>query len=123
MTQARRVMAVLLRWPPAGDSVQQGRQQVSSVGQRVRQRIGHLRHELELQSFGPDDDDVIIKRAIDDVQTFYEDQFPKLYGGEFKPISGGEIPYGPDDPPPNCGSPGTANYQDVAKNAFYCPAR
>jgi predicted metalloprotease len=73
------------------------------------------------QSFGPDDDDKIIKSAIDDVQTFYEAEFPKLYGGQFTPIKGGEFPYGPTDPPPNCGSPGVANYKDVAQNAFYCP--
>ncbi len=73
------------------------------------------------QSFGPDDDDVIIKKAIDDVQSFYETEFPNLYGKPFDPISGGEFPYGPQDPPPNCGKPGTANYQDVAQNAFYCP--
>jgi predicted metalloprotease len=73
------------------------------------------------QSFGPNDDDAIIKKAIDDAQSFYETEFPKLYGDKFAPISGGEIPYGPDDPPPNCGAPGTADYEDVKQNAFYCP--
>jgi predicted metalloprotease len=75
----------------------------------------------EKQTFGPDDDDTIIKRAIDDVQSFYEAEFPKLYGGSFTAISGGEFPYGPDDPPPECGGAGLANYQDVQRNAFYCP--
>jgi predicted metalloprotease len=55
------------------------------------------------------------------VQKFYEDEFPNLYGEPFEPVTGGEIPYGPSDPPPNCGTPGTANYEDVAQNAFYCP--
>jgi len=72
-------------------------------------------------TFGPDDDDVIIKKAVGVVQSFYEDEFPKLYGGKFAPISGGLIPYGPTDPPPECGGNGLANYEDVAQNAFYCP--
>lgn len=72
-------------------------------------------------TFGPNDDDAIITKAVDVVQSFYEDQFPKLYGGKFAPVSGGLFPYGPTDPPPECGGPGLANYQDVAQNAFYCP--
>src|SRR3954454_1312606 len=73
--------------------------------------------------FGPNDDDVIIQTAIDDVQSFWEDEFSKLYPGEkFAPLSGGEFPYGPTNPPPECGGTGKANYEDVAQNAFYCPA-
>ncbi len=71
--------------------------------------------------FGPDDDDAIIRKAVADVQSFYEDEFSKLYGQKFAPISGGLFPYGPDDPPPNCGGTGTAVYQEIAQNAFYCP--
>ncbi|MEY2460057.1 MAG: hypothetical protein QOG30_1887 [Acidimicrobiaceae bacterium] len=71
--------------------------------------------------FGPNDDDVIIRKAVDDVQAFYEQEFPKLYGQDFKPLSGGVFPYGPDDPPPNCGGPGKSDYRQVAQNAFYCP--
>jgi predicted metalloprotease len=71
--------------------------------------------------FGPNDDDVIITKAVDDVQAFYEQEFPKLYGQPFKPLSGGVFPYGPDNPPPNCGGPGKSDYRQVAQNAFYCP--
>ncbi|MEY2422265.1 MAG: hypothetical protein QOI95_2332 [Acidimicrobiaceae bacterium] len=71
--------------------------------------------------FGPNDDDVIIRQAVDDVQAFYEEEFPKLYGTSFTPLSGGVFPYGPDDPPPNCGAPGKSDYEQVAANAFYCP--
>jgi len=73
------------------------------------------------ESFGPDDDDAIIEKAIDDAQSFYETEYPKLYGEPFEPVAGGEFPYGPDDPPPDCGAPGTSNYEEVAENAFYCP--
>jgi len=73
------------------------------------------------ESYGPDDDDAIIEKAINDVESFYESEYPKLYGEPFEPVSGGEFPYGPDDPPPDCGAPGTSNYQEVAENAFYCP--
>ena len=71
--------------------------------------------------FGPDDDDAIITKAVDDVQTFYEDAFPELYGKPFAPLSGGVFPYGPDDPPPRCGGVGKSDYRQVAQNAFYCP--
>src|SRR3954447_8163766 len=72
-------------------------------------------------TFGPDDDDAIIRKAVEDVQSFYEDEFPKLYGEPFQPVGGGLFPYGPDDPPPECGGPGQAEYAEVAQNAFYCP--
>jgi len=72
--------------------------------------------------FGPDDDDLIIEAALADVEAYWKDTFPALYGGEYSPLSGGAVPYGPDDPPPNCSGPGEASYADVAENAFYCGA-
>ena len=71
--------------------------------------------------FGPNDDDAIIEKAITDVQSFYEQLFPKLYGTQFQPLSGGAFPYGPSDPPPACGGVGKSDYKEVAENAFYCP--
>ena len=71
--------------------------------------------------FGPKDDDIIITKAVADVQSFYEELFPTLYGKPFEPLTGGTFPYGPDNPPPNCGGPGTSDYREVAENAFYCP--
>src|SRR4051795_7858071 len=71
--------------------------------------------------FGPNDDDTIITKAVADVQSFYEELFPTLYGKPFQPLTGGTFPYGPDKPPPNCGGPGTSDYREVAENAFYCP--
>src|SRR5260370_19798690 len=72
-------------------------------------------------TFGPNDDDAIIQKAVDDVQSFYEEMFPKLYGQPFRPLSGGTFPYGPANPPPACGATGKIDYRDVAQNAFYCP--
>ena len=71
--------------------------------------------------FGPNDDDPIIERAVKDVESFYAEVFPKLYGKPYRPLSGGTFPYGPDNPPPNCGGPGKSDYREVAQNAFYCP--
>src|SRR3954452_23147611 len=71
--------------------------------------------------FGPNDDDEIITKAVADVQSFYEEMFPKLYGTPFQPLTGGTFPYGPSDPPPACGGVGTSDYREVAENAFYCP--
>ena len=71
--------------------------------------------------FGPNDDDPIIEKAVTDVQTFYAEIFPKLYGTTFEPLSGGTFPFGPDNPPPACGGRGKSDYREVAQNAFYCP--
>ena len=72
-------------------------------------------------TFGPNDDDAIIEKAVDDVQSYYEEIFPKLYGEPFQPLSGGTFPYGPANPPPACGGTGKSDYREVAQNAFYCP--
>jgi predicted metalloprotease len=66
-------------------------------------------------------DDQIIRRSIDDVETWLAEEYPRLYGEPYKKIAGGKYPYGPSNPPPECGGPGKANYNDVAENAFYCP--
>jgi predicted metalloprotease len=72
-------------------------------------------------TFGADEDDGIIRSAVTDVERYYSEVFPTLYQQPFAPVNGGLFPYGPDDPPPACGEPGPAAYQDVAQNAFYCP--
>jgi predicted metalloprotease len=55
--------------------------------------------------------------AIADLQTFWADQFPKLYDADYKPVEGGLYALTPEsESGPECAS----NYGDVAGNAFYC---
>lgn len=75
---------------------------------------------LDLDGVPPEDqDDVIIEAAIEEVEKFWDDRFPDLFGDRFQPVSGGFFPYGPDRPLPECGGPLT--YEEIAGNAFYCP--
>lgn len=55
--------------------------------------------------------------AIADLQVYWTEQFPKLYGEDYKPVEGGLYALTPDsESGPECAS----NYGDVAGNAFYC---
>lgn len=74
-------------------------------------------------SYGPDDDNLIIKNAVAEVTKYWVDEFPKLYPGQvYHPVDPSRLyPYGPNNPPPACGGSGVADYQTVAMNAFYCP--
>jgi predicted metalloprotease len=55
--------------------------------------------------------------SIADLQSFWADQFPKLYKEDYKPVKGGLYALTPDSKSgPACAS----SYADVAGNAFYC---
>lgn len=63
-----------------------------------------------------------MRRAIDDVQSFWSKQLPAVYGIGFTPIPSDRlIPYSRANPPPACGGTGTTPYEEVAGNAFFCP--
>jgi len=58
--------------------------------------------------------------AIADLQKYWADEFPKLYGSDYKPVEGGffaVIPSSGDLPP--C----AADASDIAGNAFYCATK
>lgn len=62
-----------------------------------------------------------IPAAIDDIQAWWTEQMPDVYGQDYEPIPADKIyPATPDEPAPGCGKD-TPNYEDVAENAFYCP--
>lgn len=65
--------------------------------------------------------DGFLTAALSDIENFWKDQFPALYAGDFKPLSGGIYAAYPDrtEPIPGCGTPETT-YLDVKDNAFYC---
>ncbi|MGB6073881.1 MAG: neutral zinc metallopeptidase [Rhodococcus sp. (in: high G+C Gram-positive bacteria)] len=60
----------------------------------------------------------IAAAAIDDLQSYWAEQFPAVYGSEYTPVSGGfhaVVPSSGELPP--CAS----SADDIAGNAFYCP--
>jgi predicted metalloprotease len=55
--------------------------------------------------------------AIADLQTYWGEHFPDLYGEDYKPVAGGLYALTPDsESGPACAD----SYSDVAGNAFYC---
>jgi predicted metalloprotease len=73
------------------------------------------------QPTAPDNLDDLVTAALEDVQTFWRDTYPQIYGGPYEEISGGFYPYGPDTEMPPCG-PDPISYEEIANNAFYCPS-
>ncbi len=65
--------------------------------------------------------DQVMFDAIDDVQAFWVEAYPAVYGDEYFPISGGFWPYTSESEPPPCGDP-PPSYAEIAENAFYCPS-
>ncbi|HXY91570.1 MAG TPA: neutral zinc metallopeptidase [Acidimicrobiia bacterium] len=64
----------------------------------------------------------LAQRVIDDVQAFWAEELPAVYGHQYQSIPQERLhPYTSSNPPPACGSTGTTPYKDVAGNAFYCP--
>ena len=59
-------------------------------------------------------------KAIGDLQKYWADEYPKLYGKPYKPVEGGFYSVMPskDDPPP-C----TKDVSEVSGNAFYCSSK
>ncbi len=59
----------------------------------------------------------IAVKAIGDLQSYWAEEFPKLYGKDYKPVEGGFYSVAPShDQPPPC----TEDVSEVAGNAFYC---
>jgi predicted metalloprotease len=81
----------------------------------------------EIRIVGASDDpiDQMAANALADLQNFWTEQFPDVYGQEFEPLRGGYFSVDPDDVDPSeypngvsCGS----DPLDVEGNAFYCQA-
>jgi predicted metalloprotease len=65
--------------------------------------------------------DGFLTAALSDIEAFWKEQFPLVYGEDFKPLAGHIYAAYPErsDPIPGCGTPETT-YLDVEGNAFYC---
>jgi predicted metalloprotease len=63
----------------------------------------------------------VVDTTIDDIQSWWADQLPDVYGEDYEPIPDDRVvAYSENDPPPACGGRGTTPYEQVAGNAFYC---
>ena len=58
----------------------------------------------------------IAVQAIADLEQYWAQNYPELYGEDFQPISGGYFAVTEDSDPPPC----TTEAAEVAGNAFYC---
>lgn len=65
--------------------------------------------------------DGYLTAAFSDIEAFWNEQFPAVYGSDFTPLSGHIYAAYPDrsEPIPGCGTAQTT-YLDVEGNAFYC---
>jgi predicted metalloprotease len=66
-----------------------------------------------------DDPGAVAQRAVDDVNAYWRETYPEVYGEQFRELAG-FYPYGPDTAAPPCGVP-PPEYEMIADNAFYCP--
>ena len=67
--------------------------------------------------------DASIDSTIADIQAFWTQTMPTVYGQQYEAIPTDRVyPYSQDNPPPNCDDGGQtkAPYEQVAGNAFYC---
>jgi predicted metalloprotease len=83
--------------------------------------------EGEVQIVGATDDpiDQLARNALADLEGFWSEQFPDVFGEDFQPLQGGYFSVDPNDVNPadfpdgvSCGS----DPLDVEGNAFYCQA-
>ncbi len=68
----------------------------------------------------PQDYDQYLYAATEDVQAFWREQYPLVYGTAYPELEGGVHPLSREATPiPGCGEP-ESDYADVEGNAFYC---
>jgi predicted metalloprotease len=60
-----------------------------------------------------------LNRALKDIQAYWKDEFPTLYGAPYQPVNK-IIAAGPGTGIPKCSSHDSGKYDEVKGNAFYC---
>ena len=69
--------------------------------------------------------DQLARNALADLETFWSQTFPEVYGEQFPPLTGGYFSVDPDDVDPSVYPNGVscgASPLEVENNAFYCQA-
>jgi predicted metalloprotease len=67
--------------------------------------------------------DQLVRDTVVDLEQWWSEKFPQLYGEDYEPLSGGVFPAYPDrsDDIPGCGSSSNTTYEEVQQYAaFYC---
>ncbi len=67
--------------------------------------------------------DDLVRAAVADIQLWWSEQYPALYGSSFEPISGGVYAAYPErtTPIPGCGTNEPTPYEEIVRySAFYC---
>lgn len=99
----------------------------SNPANGIRQDVA----DSELEIFGAGDGEVdgLVRNALADLNTFWAEQFPDLFGGEFVPLEGGYYSvdpenFDPDDYPDDIDSDRCLEdlVDNVTGNAYYCLA-
>lgn len=72
---------------------------------------------VDIHGDASDPVNVIVAKAIGDIQSYWQDEFPKLYQDDYTPVKGGFYAVHPSSGklPPCADTPA-----DIAGNAFYC---
>ena len=81
--------------------------------------------DVEVVGATDEEVDVLARNALADLETFWAEQFPEVFGADFQPLQGGYFSVDPGNADPadyprgiGCG----AAASDVESNAFYCIA-
>ncbi len=65
--------------------------------------------------------DEVAHKMIASIDAFWTQQLPDVYGKQYETLAQGVFPLKPGEEAPGCDAPSTV-FEDVAGNAFYCPA-
>jgi predicted metalloprotease len=65
--------------------------------------------------------DEVAQKMSATIDAYWTEQHPDVYGRQYETLAQGVFPLKPGDEAPGCDAPSTV-YDDVAGNAFYCPA-
>ncbi len=81
--------------------------------------------DVEVVGATDEEADVLARNALADLETFWAEQFPEVFGTEFQPLQGGYFSVDPGNADPTAYPRGIgcgAAVRDVESNAFYCAA-
>ena len=95
---------------------------VSGDAQATPTTVGRAIDKVEdrFTGDGIGEDDEIVLAALQDVETYWDNQFSDVFDGEpFEPVES-FYAYGPNTETPPCTNP-PPDYGDIAENAFFCP--
>ena len=60
--------------------------------------------------------DAVIAAAIADLEEYWGEQFPEVFGEEYEPVTGGFYSWSPSEDLPGCAE----SEEDIGGNAYYC---